>query len=74
LTVADDVVNCGQREVLVVEVAVSHATVQSLPIFSQSDKPAIETRVPTPLGSTSPSPAAAGSHQGRRRASRSLHS
>jgi hypothetical protein len=68
-TVVDDVVNCGQREILVVEVAVSHAAVQSLPIFSQSDKPAIETGVPPPLGRTSPSPAAAGSHQGGRCAS-----
>ena len=73
LTVADDIVDGGQRKVLVVEVAVPQTAVQALAIFPQSDQPSIETGVPAPLGGTSPSPAAAGAQLGGGRLNRGFH-
>jgi hypothetical protein len=73
LTVAYDVVYSGQREVLVIEVAMPHAGVRNLAVLPQSDQLAVEKSISTPLGGTSPSPATTGAQEGGGRVSRRFH-
>jgi hypothetical protein len=73
LTVAYDVVYGGQREVLVIEVAMPHAGVRNMAVPPQSDELAVEKSISTPLGGTGPGPAAAGAQESGGRVSRRFH-
>jgi hypothetical protein len=50
--IADDVVNRGQREVLVGEMAMPHPGAHGLAVLPQGDEPAVEIGIPAPLRRT----------------------